>query len=104
MDFDLQEIQEVQELVHYHWDTAAIICLRGGTLRYRDLQDAMMAWTGEHLSESVLNKTLSRLRHAGFVRKIGTDNRHNAPWELTPQGHVRLAKIGALGRTLREWR
>lgn len=98
---DLVNLQEIEDLFRYRWDTVVVICLKHGPMRYGELGSAITTWAGTRLADGVLTRSLRRLTEAELVRLTDDGDGHNA-YTLTVQGRARLAKIAAIGRAVRQ--
>ncbi|GAA5197401.1 hypothetical protein GCM10023322_68580 [Rugosimonospora acidiphila] len=99
MSYD--QLQEINSLVYYVWDAAALVCFQGRNqpLRYSEVGAALAEWGQRRPSDSDLTRLLNRLHDAGLVSRNGARRRDHI-YALTPTGHKQATKIAALIKAL----
>ncbi len=101
---DLTFIEEIEELFKHRWAPYILLCLVGGPQRYTAISQTINRQITDHLSESVLSRTLEQLETAGLARSISGARsgrgRRRGPWVLTPAAQPIVAKLQRLQRAL----
>lgn len=98
MDFD--DVETVGELVRHVWDVGALLALREQRLRYSEIGDRLSEWSGHRPGDSVLTRSLERLKRANLITTEGPD-RTRRRYIITSTGSEHIDRVSTLVGALR---